>query len=562
MSIQVWTWILVGITFTLYIGIAIWTRAGSTKEFYVAGGGVSPLANGLATAADWMSAASFISMAGLISFNGYDGSVYLMGWTGGYVLLALLLAPYLRKFGKFTVPDFIGDRYYSNVARSVAVFCALLVSFTYVAGQMRGVGLVFSRFLEVDINTGVIIGMIIVLFYAVLGGMKGITYTQVAQYCVLIFAFMVPAIFISIQMTGNPIPQLGFGGVDENGVYLLDKLDGLHKELGFAEYTSGSKTTLDVFLITAALMFGTAGLPHVIVRFFTVKRVVDARKSAGWALLFIAILYTTAPAIALFARTNLIETVSNQEYEKLPEWFNNWEKTGLIKFDDKNNDGRVQYVADASKNELIVDKDIMVLANPEIAGLPNWVIALVAAGALAAALSTAAGLLLVISASVSHDLIKKMINPNISEKGELVAARLSAVVAVCVAGYFGINPPDFVAATVALAFGLAAASFFPAIVLGIFSKRMNKEGAILGMAVGILLMLFYMMKFKFDWFGGGTKEDWWFGVSPEGFGTVAMIANFIISILVSRFTPPPPKEVQEIVENIRIPSGANEAQSH
>ena len=559
MSIQVWTWILVGITFTLYIGIAIWTRAGSTKEFYVAGGGVSPLANGLATAADWMSAASFISMAGLISFNGYDGSVYLMGWTGGYVLLALLLAPYLRKFGKFTVPDFIGDRYYSNVARSVAVFCALLVSFTYVAGQMRGVGLVFSRFLEVDINTGVIIGMIIVLFYAVLGGMKGITYTQVAQYCVLIFAFMVPAIFISIQMTGNPIPQLGFGGIDENGVYLLDKLDGLHKELGFSEYTSGSKTTLDVFLITAALMFGTAGLPHVIVRFFTVKRVVDARKSAGWALLFIAILYTTAPAIAVFARTNLIETVSNQEYEKMPEWFGNWEKTGLIKFDDKNNDGLIQYVADAKKNELIVDKDIMVLANPEIAGLPNWVIALVAAGALAAALSTAAGLLLVISASVSHDLIKKMINPNISEKGELVAARLSAVVAVCIAGYFGINPPDFVAATVALAFGLAAASFFPAIVLGIFSKRMNKEGAILGMVVGILLMLFYMMKFKFDWFGGGTKEDWWFGISPEGFGTVAMIANFIVSLIVSKFTPAPPKEVIEIVTNIRIPSGAGKA---
>jgi cation/acetate symporter len=562
MSIQVWTWILVGITFTLYIGIAIWTRAGSTKEFYVAGGGVSPLANGLATAADWMSAASFISMAGLISFNGYDGSVYLMGWTGGYVLLALLLAPYLRKFGKFTVPDFIGDRYYSNVARSVAVFCALLVSFTYVAGQMRGVGLVFSRFLEVDINTGVIIGMIIVLFYAVLGGMKGITYTQVAQYCVLIFAFMVPAIFISIQMTGNPIPQLGFGGVDENGIYLLDKLDGLHKELGFAEYTSGSKTTLDVFLITAALMFGTAGLPHVIVRFFTVKRVVDARKSAGWALLFIAILYTTAPAIAVFSRTNLIETVSNQEYDKLPEWFGNWEKTGLIKFDDKNNDGRVQYLANAAKNELIVDKDIMVLANPEIAGLPNWVIALVAAGALAAALSTAAGLLLVISAAVSHDLIKKMINPHISEKGELLAARSAAVVAVCVAGYFGIHPPDFVAATVALAFGLAAASFFPAIVLGIFSKRMNKEGAISGMSVGILLMLFYMMKFKFDWFGGGTKEDWWFGISPEGFGTVAMMANFVVSILVSRFTPAPPKEVVEIVADIRIPSGARESHDH
>jgi cation/acetate symporter len=559
MSIQIWTWILVGITFTLYIGIAIWSRASSTKEFYVAGGGVSPLANGLATAADWMSAASFISMAGLISFNGYDGSVYLMGWTGGYVLLALLLAPYLRKFGKFTVPDFIGDRYYSNVARSVAVFCALLVSFTYVAGQMRGVGLVFSRFLEVDINTGVVIGMIIVLFYAVLGGMKGITYTQVAQYCVLIFAFMVPAIFISIQMTGNLIPQLGFGGADENGIYLLDKLDRLHRELGFAAYTSGSKSTLDVFLITAALMFGTAGLPHVIVRFFTVKKVADARKSAGYALLLIAILYTAAPAIAVFSRTNLIETVSNQEYKKMPEWFGNWEKTGLIQFDDKNKDGLIQYVADAKKNELIVDKDIMVLANPEIAGLPNWVIALVAAGALAAALSTAAGLLLVISAAVSHDLIKKMINPNITEKGELLAARLAAVVAVCVAGYFGIHPPDFVAATVALAFGLAAASFFPAIILGIFSKRMNSEGAISGMIIGILLMLFYMMKFKFDWFGGGTKEDWWFGISPEGFGTIAMMANFIVSIVVSKFTKAPPKEVMEIVENIRIPSGAGEA---
>jgi len=562
MSIQVWTWILVGITFTLYIGIAIWSRAGSTKEFYVAGGGVSPLANGLATAADWMSAASFISMAGIISFNGYDGSVYLMGWTGGYVLLALLLAPYLRKFGKFTVPDFIGDRYYSNVARSVSVFCALLVSFTYVAGQMRGVGLVFSRFLEVDINTGVIIGMIIVLFYAVLGGMKGITYTQVAQYCVLIFAFMVPAIFISIQMTGNPIPQIGFGGADENGVFLLDKLDGLHKELGFAAYTSGSKSTLDVFFITAALMVGTAGLPHVIVRFFTVKKVADARKSAGWALLLIAVLYTTAPAIAVFSRTNLIETVSNKEYATLPEWFSNWEKTGLIQFNDKNNDGKVQYLANANDNELIVDKDIMVLANPEIAQLPNWVIALVAAGGLAAALSTAAGLLLVISASVSHDLIKKMINPKISEKGELIAARLSAVVAVSVAGYFGINPPDFVAATVALAFGLAAASFFPAIVLGIFSKKINKEGAITGMVVGILLMLFYMLKFKFDWFGGGTKEDWWFGISPEGFGTVAMFLNFVVSIIISKFTPNPPLEVQKIVEDIRIPSGVNAAHEH
>ena len=559
MDLQIWIWTLVGITFAMYIGIAIWSRAGSTKEFYVAGGGVSPLANGLATAADWMSAASFISMAGLISFNGYDGSVYLMGWTGGYVLLALLLAPYLRKFGKFTVPDFIGDRYYSNVARTVAVFCALLISFTYVAGQMRGVGLVFSRYLEVDINTGVIIGMVIVLFYAVLGGMKGITYTQVAQYCVLIFAFMVPAIFISIQMTGHAIPQIGFGSAGADGVYLLDKLDGLHRELGFSEYTSGSKSTLDVFFITAALMVGTAGLPHVIVRFFTVKKVSDARKSAGWALLFIMILYTTAPAIAVFARTNMIETVSNKEYDNLPDWFTTWEETGLLSFNDKNNDGLVQYVADPEVNELTIDKDIMVLANPEIANLPNWVIALVAAGALAAALSTAAGLLLVISASVSHDLIKKMIKPDISEKGELIAARLSAVVAVGVAGYFGINPPDFVAATVALAFGLAAASFFPAIVLGIFYKRMNKEGAIAGMVIGIVLMLFYMLKFKFDWFGGGTKEDWWFGISPEGFGTVAMLINFVVSLVISKFTPAPPAEVQEIVENIRIPSGAGEA---
>ena len=562
MSIQTWTWILVGITFSLYIGIAIWSRAKSTNDFYVAGGGVSPLANGLATAADWMSAASFISMAGIISFGGYDGSVYLMGWTGGYVLLALLLAPYLRKFGKFTVPDFIGDRYYSNTARSVAVFCALLVSFTYAAGQMQGVGIVFSRFLEVDITTGVIIGMVIVLFYAVLGGMKGITYTQVAQYCVLIFAFMVPAIFISIQMTGNPIPQLGFGGADEAGVYLLDKLDGLHSELGFAEYTSGSKSTLDVFMITAALMVGTAGLPHVIVRFFTVKKVADARKSAGWALFFIAILYTTAPAVALFSRTNLIETVSNKKYDDMPEWFTKWETTGLITFNDKNHDGIIQYVDDHEMNELDVNRDIMVLANPEISGLPNWIIALVAAGGLAAALSTAAGLLLVISSSVSHDLIKKMIKPSISEKGELVAARVSAVVAVCVAGYFGINPPGFVAAVVALAFGLAAASFFPAIVLGIFYKKMNKEGAIAGMVVGILLMLFYMTKFKFDWFGGGTKDDWWYGISPEGFGTIAMIVNFIVAISVSKFTADPPKEVQEIVENIRVPSGVGEAQNH
>lgn len=563
LPVQTWTYILVGITFTLYIGIAIWARAGSTKEFYVAGGGVSPLANGMATAADWMSAASFISMAGIISFAGYDGAVYLMGWTGGYVLLALLLAPYLRKFGKFTVPDFIGDRYYSNTARFVGVICALLVSFTYVAGQMRGVGLVFSRFLEVDINTGVVIGMLIVLFYAVIGGMKGITYTQVAQYCVLIFAFMVPAIFISIQMTGNPIPQLGFGSelADGSGTFLLDKLDGLSTDLGFAEYTEGTKSLVDVFAITLALMVGTAGLPHVIVRFFTVKRVKDARKSAGIALFLIVILYSTAPAVAAFARTNMIETLSNQPYATVPEWFKKWETTGLITFVDKNNDGLIQYVADKTQNELVVDNDIMVLANPEIAELPNWVIALVAAGALAAALSTAAGLLLVISASVSHDLIKKIINPKISEKNELVAARLSAVVAVCVAGYFGINPPGFVAATVALAFGLAAASFFPAIILGIFYKRMNKEGAIAGMIVGIVTMLYYMLKYKLGWFDDvlPSKSEWWFGISPEGFGSVAMLLNFIVSITIMKFTPAPPQDVQDIVERIRIPSGSGEA---
>ena len=553
MELQYWIWIAVGLSFTLYIAIAIITRASSTGEFYIAGKGVHPLANGMATAADWMSAASFISMAGIISFNGYDGSVYLMGWTGGYVLLALLLAPYLRKFGKFTVPDFIGDRYYSNVARGVAVFCALIVSFTYIAGQMRGVGVVFSRYLEVDITTGVLIGMLIVLFYAVLGGMKGITYTQVAQYCVLIFAFMLPAIFISLMVTGNVIPQIGFGSTGNDGVYLLDKLDGLHRELGFHEYTSGRKSTLDVFLITAALMVGTAGLPHVIVRFFTVKKVSDARKSAGWALLFIAILYTTAPAVAVFSRTNLIETVSNKAHATLPEWFDKWEATGLISYEDKNQDGLVQYVADPQINELKVDADIMVLANPEIADLPNWVIAIMAAGALAAALSTAAGLLLVISSSVSHDLIKKMIKPDVSEKGELIAARLSAVGAVMLAAYFGINPPGFVAATVALAFGLAAASFFPAIVMGIFSKKMNKEGAIAGMVVGILLMLFYMTKFKFGWFGGGTEKDWWFGISPEGFGSFAMLVNFVVSITISKFTPEPDSEIQKLVENIRNP---------
>ena len=554
MSIQSWTYILVGVTFSIYIAIAIWSRVQSTKDFYVAGGGVGAWANGMATAADWMSAASFISMAGIISFAGYDGAVYLMGWTGGYVLLALLLAPYLRKFGKFTVPEFIGDRYYSNNARLVAVFCALLVSFTYVAGQMRGVGIVFSRFLEVDINTGVIIGMLIVLFYAVLGGMKGITYTQVAQYCVLIFAFMVPAIFISIQMTGNPIPQLGFGSeiMDGSSTYLLDKLDNLNVELGFNEYTDNTKPLIDVFAITLALMVGTAGLPHVIVRFFTVKKVADARKSAGIALLLIAILYTTAPAVAAFARTNLLETISTKSYSDIPQWFKKWENTGLIKFDDLDNDGMIDYTNDDS-NELYVDRDIMVLANPEIANLPNWVVALVAAGGLAAALSTAAGLLLVISASVSHDLIKRVYYPEISEKGELVAARISAFFAVCIAGYFGINPPGFVAAVVALAFGLAAASFFPAIVMGIFYKNMNKDGAICGMLAGIGLMLFYMLKFKFNFFGGGSADDYWFGISPEGFGSVAMILNFIVSFVVMKFTSPTPKKIKDIVDNIRIP---------
>lgn len=553
MDLQYWIWIAIGLSFSLYIGIAIWSRASTTKEFYVAGSGVHPLANGMATAADWMSAASFISMAGIISFSGYDGSVYLMGWTGGYVLLALLLAPYLRKFGKFTVPDFIGDRYYSNTARGVAVFCALIVSFTYIAGQMRGVGVVFSRYLEVDITTGVIIGMAIVLFYAVLGGMKGITYTQVAQYIVLIFAFMVPAIYISFLVTGHVIPQIGFGASGTDGVLLLEKLDGLHKELGFHEYTSGNKSIIDVFCITMALMVGTAGLPHVIVRFFTVKKVSDARKSAGWALLFIAILYTTAPAIAVFSRTNLIETVNNKPYKLMPEWFNKWETTGLLSFNDKNDDGLIQYRGENTINELTVDADIMVLANPEIANLPNWVIALLAAGALAAALSTAAGLLLVISSAVSHDLMKKIFRPNISERGELTAARISATLAVILAGYFGINPPGFVAATVALAFGLAAASFFPAILLGIFSKRINKEGAISGMIGGITLMLFYMLKFKFDWFGGGDQNAWWFGISPEGFGTIAMLFNFIITITVSAITKAPPKNIQELISSLREP---------
>ena len=555
MDVQTWTYIIVGITFLIYISIAIWSKASSTKEFYIAGKGVSPLANGMATAADWMSAASFISMAGIIAFAGYDGSVYLMGWTGGYVLLALLLAPYLRKFGKFTVPDFIGERYYSNQARLVAVFCALAVSFTYVAGQMRGVGIVFSRFLEIPIESGVVVGMIIVLFYAVLGGMKGITYTQVAQYCVLIFAFMVPAFFISFQMTGNFIPQIGMGSTvnDGSGVYLLEKLDLLSKDLGFNEYTKGSKSTIDIFCITLALMVGTAGLPHVIVRFFTVKRVKDARKSVGLALLFITILYTTAPAISVFSKLNLIDTVSEKEYSSMPEWFKNWENTGLIIYDDKNNDGIINY-NNSNENELVIDNDIMVLANPEIANLPAWVIALVAAGGLAAALSTAAGLLLVISTSVSNDLVKKIFIPNISQKKELLIARISSFFAVLVAGYFGINPPGFVAAVVALAFGLAAASFFPAIILGIFSKRINREGAISGMVVGILLMLFYMMKYKLGWLGEiPPKSEWWFGISPEGFGSIAMLCNFIISISVSYFTSRPPKHISDLVDNIRVP---------
>jgi cation/acetate symporter len=562
MDILTWTYIIVGLTFALYIGVAIKTRASSTKEFYIAGGGVSPLANGIATAADWMSAASFISMAGLISFMGYDGSVYLMGWTGGYVLLALLLAPYLRKFGKYTVPDFVGDRYYSQTARLVAVVAAIFISFTYVAGQMRGVGIVFSRFLEVDINTGVVIGMIIVVFYAVLGGMKGITYTQVAQYCVLIFAYMVPAIFISLQLTGNPIPQLGFGGTLNDGTYLLDKVDGLLTELGFIAYTSGSKEVIDMFFITAALMVGTAGLPHVIVRFFTVPKVKDARKSAGYALLFIAILYSTAPAVGVFGIYNMITNINGQKIESLPTWVQNWQKTGLITIEDKNQDGVILYQKDKVKNELTIDKDIMVLANPEIAGLPNWVVALVAAGGLAAALSTAAGLLLVISTAISRDLLKNALAPNISEKNELLYARISAIFAVIVAGYFGVNPPGFVAEVVAFAFGLAAASFFPVIIMGIFSKRMNKEGAIAGMIIGLIFTLGYLIYFKFINPEFNNKEHWWFGISPEGIGTLGMILNFVVSIIISKFTPPPPKHIQDLVEEIRIPRGATSAIIH
>ena len=568
MGIQGWTYLFIFITFSVYVGIAIWSRVMSTRGFYVAGGTVHPLANGAATAADWMSAASFISMAGIISFQGRDGSVYLMGWTGGYVLLALLLAPYLRKFGQYTVPDFVGERYYSKTARLVAVICAIFISFTYVTGQMRGVGVVFSRFLEIEIFWGVFIGMVVVFTYAVLGGMKGITYTQVAQYCVLIFAYLLPAIFIAITLTGNVIPQIGFGAEvkGEEGVFLLDRLNGLNKDLGFSAYTSGSKSTIDVFFITAALMVGTAGLPHVIIRFFTVPKVSDARLSAFWALLFIAILYLTAPAVAAFARTNFLQTVSNTAYSEAPEWFKNWESTGLIKFEDKNGDGIMQYYNDenpayASKaqskgwkgNEITVDRDIMVLANPEIARLPNWVIALVAAGGLAAALSTAAGLLLVISSAISHDLLKRMLLPDITESQELTVARIAAGAAVVVAGYFGVNPPDYVASVVAFAFGLAASSFFPVLVMGIFSKRMNREGAVAGMLVGLIFTAGYIIYFKFINPQANTSENWWFGISPEGIGTLGMLLNFAVSLSLGKFFPPPPDAVQEMVEEIRVP---------
>jgi len=588
-NLQLLTYIVVGATFVLYIGIAIWSRAHTTGDFYVAGKGVHPVANGMATAADWMSAASFISMAGLIAFLGYDGSVYLMGWTGGYVLLALLLAPYLRKYGKFTVPSFIADRYYSKAARVVAVICLIFISFTYVAGQMRGVGIVFSRFLEVDILTGLLVGMGIVFIYAVLGGMKGITYTQVAQYCVLIFAYTVPAVFISIQLTGNPLPQLGLGSTVTDGggsMYLLQKLDLIVQDLGFGAYTDGSKAMIDVAAITLALMVGTAGLPHVIVRFFTVPKVSDARKSAGWALLFIALLYTTAPAVGAMARLNLIETIWPGEvaesqplaYEDRPEWFRTWENTGLLDFTDKNGDGMIQYYNDANPefaptaeakgwegNELMVDRDIMVLANPEIAKLPNWVIALVAAGGIAAALSTAAGLLLVISSAVSHDLVKNIFAPNMSDRGELLTGRIAAAVAICVAGYLGYNPPGFVAQVVAFAFGLAAASLFPAIIMGIFSTRINREGAIAGMLTGLFFTFGYILYFKGIFItpiAENIPANWLFGISPEGIGVVGMLLNFGVAFTVSRFTAAPPVHIRELIEDIRVPRGAGGAQAH
>ena len=583
MELKTLTFIVVGLSFAVYIAIAFFSRARSTGDFYVAGKHVHPVANGMATAADWMSAASFISMAGLIAFLGYGGSVYLMGWTGGYVLLALLLAPYLRKYGRFTVPEFIGDRYYSNTARTVAVICLIFISFTYIAGQMRGVGIVFSRFLEVPINVGLTIGMGVVFIYAVLGGMKGITYTQVAQYCVLIFAYTVPAIFISLQITGNPIPQLGLGSeVSGEGVYLLDKLDAIVTELGFRAYTEGNKSKIDVFAITLALMVGTAGLPHVIVRFFTVPRVTDARKSAGWALLFIAILYTTAPAVGAMARYNLINTLQpgeigsvdgNLAYTERPQWFRTWEDTGLLRFEDRNHDGRIQYYEDRNEafrptaeaygwrgNELQVDRDIMVLSNPEIANLPNWVIALVAAGGIAAALSTAAGLLLVISTSFSHDLLKSIIAPGISDREELMAGRIAAAVAILMAGYLGWNPPGFVAQVVAFAFGLAAASLFPAILMGIFSKRVNKQGAIAGMLSGLIFTFGYIVVYKgvfIEPLLENVSANWLLGISPEGIGVVGMMLNFMVAFSVSAMTDEPPIEVQELVERIRVPREMN-----
>ena len=578
MSLTVLTYLVVGASFALYIGIAFASKARSTGDFYVAGKHVHPVANGMATAADWMSAASFISMAGLIAFLGYDGSVYLMGWTGGYVLLALLLAPYLRRFGKFTVPEFIGERYYSDVARVVAVICLIVISFTYVAGQMRGVGIVFSRFLNIDIGYGLLVGMGVGFLYAGLGGMKGITYTQVAQYCVLIFAYTVPAVFISLQVTGVMVPQVAFGSEVAGGGYLLAKLDAIVTDLGFAAYTSGTKSRVDVFFITLALMVGTAGLPHVIVRFFTVPKVRDARASAGWALLFIAILYTTAPAVGALARLNLTTTIQtgpvgeetgNLPYEERPEWFKTWEETGLLTVEDKNGDGRIQYYNDANAdfanqaesfgwegNELTVDRDIIVLANPEIAGLPDWVVALVAAGGIAAALSTAAGLLLVISAAVSHDLCKGVFWRSISERRELMAGRISAAVAILLAGYLGFNPPGFVAQVVALAFGLAAASLFPAILLGIFSVRINKPGAVAGMLAGLLFTVGYIIYFKgvvVEPFAADVAENWLFGISPEGIGGIGMLINFAVAFSVSALTREPPEEVKAMVRRIRVP---------
>ncbi|MDJ0911397.1 MAG: cation acetate symporter [Woeseiaceae bacterium] len=576
MDLQTITYLVVGFTFALYIGIAIWARAGSTKEFYVAGGGVNPVANGMATAADWMSAASFISMAGLIAFMGYGGSVFLMGWTGGYVLLAMLLAPYLRKFGKFTVPEFIGDRYYSKAARIVAVICLIIASVTYVIGQMKGIGVAFSRFLEVDYNVGLSIGMGIVFFYAVMGGMKGITYTQIAQYCVLILAYTIPAIFISLALTGNPLPQLGLGStMAGSDVFLLDKLDMVLTDLGFAEYTTNARLSLtNMFMYTMSLMIGTAGLPHVIIRFFTVPKVKDARSSAGWALVFIAILYTTAPSVAAMARLNLIETIEPSPgeymvYEERPQWISNWETTGLLVFEDKNGDGRIQYTSNAETNEMVtIDRDIMVLANPEIAGLPNWVIALVAAGGLAAALSTAAGLLLAISSAISHDLLKGVFRPDITEQQELLASRIAMAGAIALAGYLGFNPPDFAAGTVALAFGLAASSIFPALMMGIFYKRMNKEGAIAGMLVGIGVTLLYVFQHKGIMFVpstsflGGMQENWFLGIEPNAFGAIGAIFNFVTAMIVSRMTAEPPEHIQHLVEDIRVPAGAKGAVAH